>query len=350
MARGRITGRNEALAPLTIKELARLAGVSIGTVDRVLHQRGRVSAENTAKIEGLIAERGYKANVFASRLSAGRAYTVGVLMPRSEQDFGYWSAIEKGIRRMATELAPFQLTVHYQGFDRYDGADCARAFAELLRPPCDALALAPILNRVLGPLVDALPPDFPVVFFDTDMKCEHPHGFVGQDPFLGGQLAARLLALAVPAGLPLGLVRFEEDDQHLFQRALGFESRCSALGHPVIALPQTFAAPVEERRLEVARFLLTHPQLAGLFVPNANVGEYARLGPGLRLVGYDLTDPNVQALREGRIDMLISQRPETMGAEALRLLGRHLLFHEALPASITLPLDVVLPENLEGLL
>lgn len=55
-----------------MKDIARLAGVSIGTVDRVLHGRGRVSAQNVARIEALVRDRGYRPNVFASRLSRGQ--------------------------------------------------------------------------------------------------------------------------------------------------------------------------------------------------------------------------------------------------------------------------------------
>jgi len=41
---------------MTVHEIAALAGVSIGTVDRVLHKRGRVSAATKAKIEAIIEQ------------------------------------------------------------------------------------------------------------------------------------------------------------------------------------------------------------------------------------------------------------------------------------------------------
>jgi len=336
---------------MTIKEIARLAGVSIGTVDRVLHGRGRVSAQNTARIQALVAERGYKANLFASRLSAGAGLkTIGVLLPQTDQDAGYWKFIEHGMGKAAEELEPLKITIHLEGFDRLSATDCARAFGRLVEEGCDALALAPIHNTVLRPLIDALPEGFPLVFFDTDLDCRHLHGFVGQDPFQGGLLAGKLLGMATLRGRPLALVRFDEDDAHLNRRAEGFVRSCLKQNREVLELHQRLGVGIEDRRLDLAHFLLGHPEVAGLFVPNANVSDYARSGSGLRVVGYDLTPPNVAALREGRIDVLISQRPETMGAEAIRLLSRALLFGEKLPANVNLPLDVVLPENLEGFL
>ena len=95
-----------------MKEIAHLAGVSIGTVDRVLHQRGRVSAENVAKINAIVVDRGYRPNVFASRLSGGQGTrTIGVLMPKPEQDFGYWKLIWDGMERAAKELEPLHIDV-----------------------------------------------------------------------------------------------------------------------------------------------------------------------------------------------------------------------------------------------
>jgi LacI family transcriptional regulator len=254
------------------------------------------------------------------------------------------------MRKAAADLKPLQVAIRFERFDRLSTHDCVQAFGQLLQDGCEALAVAPIQNTALRRLVDALAPGLPLVFFDTDLKCDYPHGFVGQDPYQGGLLAGRLLGLSVPEGAPLALIRFDEDDEHLSLRAKGFVASSQAQGRSVLELHQRLNASTDDRRLELARFVLAHPEARGLFVPNANVSDYARLGPTWKVVGYDLTPPNVRALKEGRIDVLISQRPEAMGAETIRRLGRNLLFGEALPETSFWPLDVVLPENLEGAL
>ena len=45
---------------VTIKDIARLAGVSVGTVDRVLHNRGRVSPKTLEKIMAVLKKNGYR--------------------------------------------------------------------------------------------------------------------------------------------------------------------------------------------------------------------------------------------------------------------------------------------------
>ena len=335
--------------PPTMKEIARLAGVSIGTVDRVLHHRGRVSPENMAKIQAIVTERGYRPNVFASRLSGGTSLrTIGVVIPAKTQDFNYWQLIQNGMERAAQEVEPLRVRLKVMEFDRYSTSDCTTAFRDLLSLGCDALALAPIQPKALRPLIDGLDPKLPLVFFDTDMDCAHAHCFVGQDPWKGGVLAGKLLSLSLEPGRPMTLVRFDTDDEHLNQRCEGFLSSAQHLGRQVIELAQNLDHPFDRRRAEMSLFLARHPAVGGFFVPNSSVGEYAQAGLGRKVVGYDLIPANIAALEEGRVDFLLNQRPEVMGYESVRLLSRSVLFREALPQRIGLPLDVILKENIEG--
>jgi LacI family transcriptional regulator len=144
------------------------------------------------------------------------------------------------------------------------------------------------------------------------------------------------------------LVRFDEDDEHLQKRSEGFAAYAQSVGRQVLVLEQKLSDPLDRRRADTSLFLARHPAAGGLFVPNASVGQYALAGLGRRIVGYDLIPGNILALREGRLDFLLSQRPGVMGSEVVRRLSRTLLFHEPLPERIHLPLDVILKENLEG--
>ena len=80
---------------MTIKEIAREANVSIGTVDRVVHGRGRVAQKTTELVKKIIQESGYKPNIFGSRLSLSKDYIFAVIMPRLHQDFEILGNIRK---------------------------------------------------------------------------------------------------------------------------------------------------------------------------------------------------------------------------------------------------------------
>jgi transcriptional regulator with XRE-family HTH domain len=77
-------------ARMTLREIAEAAGISIGTVDRVLHGRGRVSAATKEKVEALIAESDYKPNLVARQLKLNRHYSFACLIPSLGEDSGYW--------------------------------------------------------------------------------------------------------------------------------------------------------------------------------------------------------------------------------------------------------------------
>ena len=64
----------------SIKEIAEKARVSIGTVDRVLHNRKGVSKETKAKIQRIVTATGYTPNIYARNLSLAKTYRFGVLM------------------------------------------------------------------------------------------------------------------------------------------------------------------------------------------------------------------------------------------------------------------------------
>lgn len=55
---------------IRIKDIARLANVSTGTVDRVLHNRGEVSAKSREKVEKVLKEINYQPNIYASALAS----------------------------------------------------------------------------------------------------------------------------------------------------------------------------------------------------------------------------------------------------------------------------------------
>ena len=65
----------------TIKDIARMAGVSAGTVDRVLHNRGDVSSKSKAKVQKVLDEIHYQPNVFAIGLAAKKKYSFVCLIP-----------------------------------------------------------------------------------------------------------------------------------------------------------------------------------------------------------------------------------------------------------------------------
>src|SRR5204862_5078788 len=90
------------VTPITIRQIADMAGVSIATVSRVLNGREDVSSETRDLVSRVIRENGYTANRSARGLSAGRTSLVGVLVPLVYP--AYFSAILAGAAEALSEL------------------------------------------------------------------------------------------------------------------------------------------------------------------------------------------------------------------------------------------------------
>ena len=70
------------MSEITLKDIAERANVSAATVDRVIHGRGNSRPETIERIRRAIDELGYRPNRAAAQLVRGRAWRIGVMMPR----------------------------------------------------------------------------------------------------------------------------------------------------------------------------------------------------------------------------------------------------------------------------
>ena len=96
----------------TIKDIAQMAGVSAGTVDRVLHQRGEVSENSKKKVERILKEINYQPNVYAIGLAGKRKYHLGCFIPKYVTN-DYWYAVVQGIEKALAEVQPFNISVDF---------------------------------------------------------------------------------------------------------------------------------------------------------------------------------------------------------------------------------------------
>jgi LacI family transcriptional regulator len=351
---------------ITVKEIARLAGVSIGTVDRVLHDRGGVSAETKEKICGIISSLGYEPNILARQLSLKKTYSFRVIMPQAEQDSGYWELCLQGIRRAELALALYGCAVRVDEFDRYDVDAYRKLLAGVVEDPCDGLLLAPVMPEILGPALERLGRDAkggkianptPYVFFDGDLEEASPLAVVAQDPFRGGYLAGRVMSLLSPGADRLVALSAHAEDRHIAQRIDGFRSyfrdhgqvrRIDAVECPGLDRTQAGKGALE-------KILADAEDLGGVLVANSSghvVGDWlaARgLKSRLAVVSWDAVPDNVRALRYGSIDCLVSQRPAEQAREALELLFSAVVRGEDVPAlrlSADIPLELFFKENI----
>lgn len=102
---------------IRIKDIAERAGVSVGTVDRVLHERPNVSEPARKKVEQALKEMNYQPNMYASALAYNKQYTFYMLLPKHESE-AYWEEIEEGARKCEDTRRDFHIDVEISFFER----------------------------------------------------------------------------------------------------------------------------------------------------------------------------------------------------------------------------------------
>jgi len=340
----------------TVKEIARLAGVSIGTVDRVLHGRGEVSAATKAKVETIIDISGYKPDLLARQLSLNKTYHFRVLLPRADQDSGYWRLCRDGIEAAAKDLQTYRATIGIEEFDRYDRPAFRDILESIIADPGDGLLVAPTLPDELKPTLERFDPGTPYVFFDGSLEGTNPRGSIGQDALAAGRVAGRVMSLLSPEATVLAAITAHAEDRHLKQRIEGFKafyaSRAIGKAPEIIVRECPHLEGREDRESFLSALLDEEPGLGGILVADASghfVGDWlvgAGLKEGKPLVSWDLVPANEAALASGAVDCVISQRPFEQGRLGLEYLFRAASIGEHQSHRIDLPIEVWFKENL----
>lgn len=155
----------------TIRDVAREAGVGLGTVSRVLSASPRVAEPTRRRVEAAIERLGYHPSASARALSRGRAQTVEVILPLLARF--YYLEVLHGI---LAATAPTDYCLNVRVLER--PADRDRVFAEVDRrghpdgllvvrvPPSRELLARLARARVPGVVVDTGYPDLPSVGVD----------------------------------------------------------------------------------------------------------------------------------------------------------------------------------------
>lgn len=341
---------------LTIKEIAHLAGVSIGTVDRVLHGRGEVSAITKAKVAKIIDTLGYKPDILARQLSLNKTYHFRVVLPQADQDSGYWRLCRDGIEAAAKDIHPYRTTITIDEFDRYDHLGFRSLLDSIAADPGDGILIAPVLPNELKPALKRFDPDLPYVFFDGSLDGTNPRGSVAQDALAAGRVAGRMMGLLAPEAHLLIAITAHAEDRHINQRIEGFKAyyseRCIGKAPEIIVRECHNLEEREDRERFLSTLLDEEPGLDGILIANASghfVGDWlvnANLKEGRSLVSWDLVPANEAALDSGALDCVISQRPFEQGRLGLEYLFKAASIGERQSHRIDLPIELWFKENL----
>ena len=314
------------MAKVTIQDVARTAGVSVATVDRVLNRRPGVRGVTVGKVETAIRELNYQPYRIAARLARSRQYRFCFVLPLRAGDF--WQRIAEEVRLMAERMAGERVTISAKQVDVFDGealAECLDSIGEVF----DGIAVVALDHPAVREAINALEArGVTVVTLVSVVPGSKRAHYAGIDNSSAGRTAANLMGrflrgLTGKVGLIAGSLALRD---HI-ERQFGFE-QVMAHEYPNLAVLPVRESRDDWKKLEemTAQLLAEHPDLIGLY----NVGGGTRgIVAGLEAAGrsrdivfiaHELTDPTRRGLIRGTLDAIINQDAGHEVRSAVRVL------------------------------
>jgi LacI family transcriptional regulator len=342
-----------------IKDIAELAGVSMGTVDRVLHNRGEVSEGTRQKVMQVIDKLNYKPNIFARSLALKKHFHLAFLIPDHRANNFYWEGPLEGIAAAADEIKDFNASVMAFYFDMNDPASFTKQSEKLLENNPDGVLLAPVSPGPARDFVQKLEvADIPYVFIDSNLEGQGNLGYIGQNTYQSGYLAAHIIDYGLPVGsqvLIAQVARQTGSSNSLLKRVEGFRDYFKEKSVPGMEPVQLDIARNEMKLVYqgLEKYFSSAPNKIGaIFVPNSKAYMIARYleetkRKDVTLVGYDLLKESVHYLKKGTIDFLIAQNPEEQGYMGIMALFNYLVMDRVPKKTNYRPIDIITRENVD---
>lgn len=318
----------------TIKEIAELAGVSRGTVDRVLNKRGAVNPKTEAKILEIAKALDYKPNRAGIVLAAQKKkFRFGVVM------FGignpFFDDVITGFKEKEEELAGYNCTVLIRRISAFGVQDQLDAIDALVKEEISGLAISPQNDPSIAEKINELyDMGIPTVTFNTDIAGSKRIAYVGSNYYQCGQTAAGLMHLMTRGEVNIGVISGNSKILCHTERIAGFESCLKEYTnmHMVDFFENNDDDFISyEKTMEM---LVTHPEINALFF--AAGGTYggckavlaSNRQDNMKIITFDKIDTTIEMIKKDVISATICQQPRLQGLLPLEILFEHLMTGE----------------------
>ncbi|GAB6013332.1 LacI family DNA-binding transcriptional regulator [Viscerimonas tarda] len=343
---------------IRIVDIAKIAGVSPGTVDRVLHNRGKVSPDKKEKVEKVLKEINYEPNIIARSLAMKRHYTILVLIPYFEKG-GYWDVLNTGITRASKELLNFNIDVQYLYFQQYEVDSFISQIRKIECMECDAVLIAALFKEPtveLSAMLDEK--QIPYVFIDSNIMDQNNIAYFGADSYNSGAVAAKLVMYDIGRDRDIFIAKVitnnKKDSAQTYIREQGFRDYLNKNGYRGTIHNVELSDDYTRILRRITHLIEEKGELLGGVVFNSRIHELATIlfqkmtiAHNIKLIGYDAIEKNLEALKRNEVSFLLSQRSDVQGYNGVKALSNLLLLGKKPEKANYMPIDILIKQNIE---
>lgn len=335
---------------ITITQIAKLAGVSRGTVDRVIHQRGKVSPEVEKKIKRIMKENDYHPNMLGRALAVSKSpMKIGMLM--IEKGNPFFDLIYNGMNEAMNQFRDYPLIIDFRHINGVDEEEYLRVLDEF-EEDSNVIILSGLHTPRIIDKVNKIAQKIPVMTLNIDLEESKRIGFIGIDDYKAGTCLAGLAHDLTRPHEDILLVSGSPTIQSQSQRVQGFLDIMKQY-------PDRHISDViyTEDELEISNKRLTeelqkHSYKTIVMVDSwlANAGKVVEELElkDINILGFDLMPQNKEALKKGSVTYIIDQSAYIQSYECVHKVCEYLIYGTALPQGIThLPIHIYNKYNLD---
>ncbi len=343
---------------IRIKDIAERAGVSVGTVDRVLHERPNVSPKSLEKVKMALEEMDYKPNMYASALAYNKSYNFYCILPKHESE-AYWAEVEEGVIAGCDRRRDFRVSYKVMYYNRFSTETFSKTMKECLSQKLDGVIVVPSELEVTRRYTDLMhAKQIPFILLDSYMPDLKPLSFFGQDSFSSGYFAARMLMMLAPGETDIMLMKQMRNGKVASKQQENRETGFRHYMHdhfPKVKIHEVNLSlddkpEVYDKVLE--KFFSEHQQVHHCITFNSRaylVGEFLLKSNrrNVQIMGYDMVPRNAECVRQGSISFLIAQHAYMQGYACIQTLFDAIVLKKEVDPVNYMPIELLTRENID---
>lgn len=313
---------------ITVKEIARLAGVSRGTVDRALKGRDGINRETKERILKIAQEHNYTPNLIGKALVYSKhPIKVSVILNSVGNDF--FSEMKRGFFEAEREYSSYGICLALREIKGYKSEDILRAIDEI-DEDTKALVLTPVNDEKVREKIDDLTErGVCVITISSDIENSKRTAYVGCDYLKSGRIAGRLIRLLNKKGASVCIATGSANHKGHMSRVEGIKAYLSDHGNDInIAGVIENQDDNETAYLKTKKFLRNHDNISFVYITAGGVSgtvkavreETALTGRKIGIGCFDDTPEIERAVKNGDIEATICQQPFEQGYNAIKLI------------------------------
>ncbi len=320
---------------ITIKEIAKIAGVSRGTVDRALNERGGIKPELKNRILEIAKEYNYVPNKNAKKLKAlEEEKVIGAIMSRKSKI--YFERIISGIRKAQEETENSKLKIEIVSVDNFDSEAILDKLDYFKNKKVDGILTAVMHSEEIASKMDEIVDSgIPIITLVTDVKCKRL-GFFGEDSILSGEIVARLFLKTMKDRMNfliiIGNPKFTifSDRLSSFEKYLKDKNADYNINEFIYSDEE-----YENSYKKIEKVLKKDREINAIFMSTGDgealhdVVEKLKIKESISVVSSGYEDSFYrECLKEDYIDFAIDTHPEIIGYKAAKAIYDYIVFKE----------------------